>query len=80
MMERMVVSIGLTDGRVSSVTTRLGARYRVKAAVVATGTYLDARVITGDCAYSSGPDGLQAGLGLTECLEAMISAASCRRR
>ena len=69
--QAMVVSIGLTDGRVSSVTTRLGARYRVKAAVVATGTYLDARVITGDCAYSSGPDGLQAGLGLTECLEAM---------
>jgi tRNA uridine 5-carboxymethylaminomethyl modification enzyme len=69
--QAMVVSIGLTDGRVSSVTTRLGARYRVKAAVAATGTYLDARVITGDCAYSSGPDGLQAGLGLTECLEAM---------
>ena len=71
LMQAMVTKIGLTDGRVSSVTTRLGAVYRVRAAVVATGTYLDSRVITGDCAYSSGPDGMQAGIGLTECLAAM---------
>ena len=67
--QAMVVSIGLTDGKVSSVTTRLGAVYRVKAAVIASGTYLDARVITGETAYSSGPDGMQAGIGLTDCLK-----------
>ena len=44
--------------------------YEVKAVVIASGTYLDARVITGECAYSSGPDGMQAGIGLTECLKA----------
>ena len=65
-----VVSIGLTDGHVSSVTTRLGAVYDVKAVVIASGTYLDARVITGDCAYASGPDGMQAGILLTDCLKA----------
>ena len=46
----MVVSVGLTGGHVSSVTTRLGAVYEVKAVVIASGTYLDARVITGECA------------------------------
>ena len=68
--QAMVVSVGLTDGHISSVTTRLGAVYEVKAVVIASGTYLDARVITGECAYSSGPDGMQAGIGLTECLKA----------
>ena len=68
--QAMVVSIGLTDGHVSSVTTRLGAVYDVKAVVIASGTYLDARVITGDCAYSSGPDGMQGGILLTDCLKA----------
>ncbi len=67
--QAMVVSIGLTDGHVSSVTTRLGAVYDVKAVVIASGTYLDARVITGDCAYASGPDGMQAGILLTDCLK-----------
>ena len=69
--QAMVTEISLEDGHVASVTTRLGAVYRVKAAVIASGTYLDARVITGECAYSSGPDGLQAGIGLTGCLRAM---------
>ena len=69
--QAMIVAIGLTDGKVSSVTTRLGAVYRVKAVVIASGTYLDARVITGECAYSSGPDGMQAGILLTDCLKDM---------
>ena len=67
----MVTEIGVEDGAVCSVTTRLGAVYRVKAVIIASGTYLDARVITGDCAYASGPDGMQAGVGLTECLKAL---------
>ncbi len=66
--QAMITEIGLEDGAVASVTTRLGAVYRVRAAVIASGTYLDACVITGDCAYSSGPDGMQAGVGLTDCL------------
>ena len=69
--QAMIVAIGLTDGKVSSVTTRLGAVYSVNAVVIASGTYLDARVITGECAYSSGPDGMQAGILLTDCLKDM---------
>ena len=68
--QAMVTELRLTNGHVSAVVTRLGAVYSVKACVIASGTYLDARVITGDCAYSSGPDGMQAGIGLAEQLAA----------
>ena len=63
-----IVSIGLTDGRVSSVTTHTGAVYAVRAAVVATGTYLGGRTIIGDLVRTSGPDGLAAATELTKCL------------
>ena len=69
--QAMVTDIRLEHGRVAEVVTRLGAVYRVKAVVIASGTYLNARVITGECAYESGPDGMHAGLFLTERLEAM---------
>ena len=66
-----VVSIGRTDGHVSSVTTQNGAVYAVRAAVVATGTYLGGRTIVGDVVRDSGPDGLAAATELTGCLEQM---------
>ena len=69
--QAMVTDIRLENGRVAEVVTRLGAVYRVKAVVIASGTYLNARVITGECAYESGPDGMHAGLFLTERLEAI---------
>lgn len=72
--QAMVTEIGVENGAVCSVTTRSGAVYRVKAVIIASGTYLDARVITGDCAYASGPDGMQAGVGLTECLKTLGAA------
>ncbi|MBQ9116999.1 MAG: tRNA uridine-5-carboxymethylaminomethyl(34) synthesis enzyme MnmG, partial [Clostridia bacterium] len=63
-----IVDIRTEGGRVSSVVTRLGAVHRVKAAIVCTGTYLRGRVITGDCAYASGPDGMLASVPLTDSL------------
>ena len=72
LMQAMVTEIGLDEnGAVCSVTTSLGAVYRVRAVVIASGTYLDSRVIIGDCAVSSGPDGMQAAIGLTDCLRQM---------
>ncbi|MEE3394506.1 MAG: tRNA uridine-5-carboxymethylaminomethyl(34) synthesis enzyme MnmG, partial [Candidatus Onthomonas sp.] len=50
------------------VRTRTGAIYDVKAAVIATGTYLGGRTIVGDVTQQSGPDGLQAALELTQSL------------
>lgn len=64
-----VTDILTEDGHVSAVVTRIGAVYRVRAAVVATGTYLRGRVIIGDVSYESGPDGMHAVTALTESLE-----------
>lgn len=66
-----VISIGLTQGHVSSVTTRTGAEYVCRAVIVASGTYLGGRTIIGDVVRSSGPDGLAPAIGLTDCLAAM---------
>ena len=66
-----IVSIGLSDGHVSSVTTHTGAVYAVRAVVIATGTYLGGRTIVGDVVRTSGPDGLAAATELTKCLADM---------
>lgn len=63
-----VVEIGVKDGAVCSVTTHTGAVYECKAAIIASGTYLDSRTIVGEVIRSSGPDGLAAATGLTSCL------------
>jgi len=67
----MVTAVTVADGRVAGVETRLGLAYSVRAVVVATGTYLDSRVITGDVAYLSGPDGIHAALYLSDSLRAL---------
>ena len=69
--QAMIVEIRLENGAVRSLVTKLGAVYEVRAVVIASGTYLGGRVITGEAAYPSGPDGMHPAEGLTECLEAM---------
>ena len=66
-----VVDILTENGAVSGVVTANGAIYRVRACVVASGTYLGGRTIVGDVVRTSGPDGMQAALGLTDQLRAM---------
>ena len=56
------------DGAVCAVVTATGAVFEVKAAVIATGTFLGGRTIVGEVERSSGPDGLQAALPLTDSL------------
>ena len=66
-----VVDIRTKDGAVSAVVTATGAVYAVKAAVVASGTYLDSRTIVGDVQRQSGPDGLAAAVPLADKLRAL---------
>ena len=66
-----VTEIRTEDGHVSGVVTQLGAEYRVRAVVVAAGTYLDSTVITGQCVLHSGPDGLRPAPELSQCLRAL---------
>ena len=56
------------NGAVCAVVTATGAVYEVKAAVIATGTFLGGRTIVGEVSRSSGPDGLQAATELTQSL------------
>ena len=64
-----VVDILTEDGHVAAVATATGAVFRVRACVIATGTYLGGRTIVGEVVRNSGPDGLQAAGALTQCLE-----------
>ena len=64
-----ITDIYAEGGRVTAVRTAYGAVYRVRAVVVASGTYLGGRTIVGDVTRSSGPDGLAAALPLTESLK-----------
>lgn len=41
-----------------SVVTRFGAKWRVKAVIICSGTYLKGKIIVGDVNYSGGPDGM----------------------
>ncbi len=66
-----VTEILTEDGAVSAVRTATGATYRVKAAVVASGTYLGGRTIVGEVARASGPDGMAAAAALTDCLRGL---------
>ena len=64
--QAMIVSVDVKDGAVTGLNTMLGAHYDAKAIIIATGTYLDSTVITGESVYPSGPDGMHASIGLAE--------------
>ena len=64
-----VTAIRTRGGAVSAVETATGALYQVRAAVVATGTYLGGRTIIGEVTRQSGPDGLAPALALTQSLQ-----------
>lgn len=57
------------DGRVNGVDTRLGAHYRVKAAIVCSGTYQRGVIHVGEISYPSGPDAVAPSVGLTDMLK-----------
>ena len=66
-----VVEIRTEQGAVSAVALSTGAVFQVKAAILATGTYLSGRTIIGECVESSGPDGMHPALRLTDSLLAL---------
>ncbi len=65
-----VSEIVTEEGRLTEIRTVSGARYRCRAAVLATGVYLRARCIFGDVSNPTGPNGLQAAVHLTDSLKA----------
>ena len=66
LMQAQIVKVLAENGAVTGVQTRLGAVYGAKAVIIATGTYLDSTVITGESVEVSGPDGMHAAVGLAD--------------
>ena len=64
--QAQIVDIQVENSHVRGVVTQLGTSYAARAVVVATGTYLDSTVITGESVVSSGPDGMHASIGLAD--------------
>lgn len=69
--QAQIVEVLTENGAVSGVRTQLGAEYAARAVVIATGTYLDSTVITGESVIASGPDGMHPSVGLADCLRTL---------
>lgn len=64
-----VTAIETECGKIAAVRTRLGARYPVKAVIIASGTYLNGKIHVGEISYPGGPDGVAPAAGLSASLE-----------
>ena len=64
-----ITNIKVEDGKVVGIETNIGAEYKVKAIILATGTYLKGKVFIGDVSYESGPDGVFSSKKLSKSLK-----------
>ncbi len=64
-----IVNIGVENNKVCSVETNIGAVYKVKEVILATGTYLKGKIFIGETNFESGPDGVFPANKLSECLK-----------
>ena len=69
--QAQITEVLTENGAVSGVRTQLGAEYAAKAVIIATGTYLDSTVITGESVIPSGPDGMHPSVGLADNLRGL---------
>lgn len=66
-----VTEVRAENGKVSAVVTNFGGEYRVKTAIIATGTYLKGVIYVGDTSYESGPDSALPARGLSDSLRSL---------
>ena len=64
-----IVNIGVEDGKIVSVETNVGAIYKIKSVILATGTYLKGKIYIGEFSCESGPDGVFPANKLSDCLK-----------
>ena len=69
--QAQITDVLTENGSVTGVRTQLGAEYSAKAVIIASGTYLDSTIITGESVISSGPDGMHPSIGLADNLRAL---------
>ncbi len=56
------------EGKACGVVTQYGAEWKADAVIIATGTYLSSRTITGEAVEIAGPDGMTSAGALTDSL------------
>lgn len=61
-----IVDITIENEKITEVITKLGAKYKVKAAIVCSGTYQRGTIHVGEVSYLSGPDASLPSIGLTD--------------
>ncbi len=64
-----VTEILFENNKAVGVTTRMGLTYYAKAVIIATGTYLNSKCITGETSINCGPNGLMSANFLTDSLK-----------
>ncbi len=62
----MVTDLYFEDGKVCGILSELSELYRARAIILATGTYLDSRIIIGENMYAGGPSGMRPSVGFSE--------------
>ncbi len=67
LVERLLVR----GNRVEGVVGSTGARFLAPVVILTTGTYLNGRIIIGDLAYTGGPNGQFAAVGLSDSLRGL---------
>lgn len=65
LVEELIVNDGVCEG----VITKTGARYKAKAVVLTTGTYLRGKIIIGELQYESGPNNMAPSVNLSHNLK-----------
>lgn len=66
-----VTEIKAENGSITAICTRLGGEYKVKTAIICTGTYLKGVIHVGDVSYESGPDATLPANFLSDSLRAL---------
>ena len=69
--QAQITKVLVENGAVTGVQSQLGAVYDAKAVIIATGTYLDSTIFTGESVIPSGPDGMHPSVGLADDLHAL---------
>ena len=64
----LIDEILFEDNKVTGVVVETGEVYTCKAVVLASGTYLKGRIISGENTYDGGPNGQRAAIKLSSCL------------
>ncbi len=72
LVQAEIVDLLTEDGedfpRIQGLVTSLGAVWKADAVIIASGTYLDSRIVIGECAYAAGPDNSLPAKGLSDTL------------